>query len=181
MLAARGEGPLEPGQVTERDADGCLAGALDRDEPAEQGGHRRALVGEDPHVALRAGERKCPCEGRDRTCFIAGGGQRQRPQRADLDEAAAPVLGGGRGVQPVQQGERLPGPVLGEQDPGPNQVPGLTCVVWLIVRAEAVLLREPGRCSEVALGQQQPGPPGRNGVEQARRARRGLSGLGDCR
>ena len=82
-------------------------------QPAEQRGHRRALVGEDPYVALRAGEQERPGEGGDRACLIAGGGQRQRPQRADLDQAAGPVLGDRRGVQPVQQGERLAGPVLG--------------------------------------------------------------------
>ena len=136
---------------------------------AEQRGHRRALVGEDPHVALRAGERKRTGEGRDRAFFIAGGRQRQRPQRTALDEAAGTALGFRRGVQPVQQRERLAGPVLGEQDPGQHQVPGLPCVVWLVVRAEAVLLRETGRAGQVALGQQQPGPLGGDRVEQAGR------------
>ena len=102
--------------------------------------------------------------------FIAGGGQRQRPQCAGLDEAAGPVLGGRRGVQPVQQGECLAGPVLGEQDPGQHQVPGLAGVVRLVVRAEAVLLRETGRGGQVTVGQQQPGPLGGDRVEQARRA-----------
>ena len=115
------EGPLEPGQVAERDLGGRPAGALGRDEPAEQRGHRRALVGEDPDVALRAGEHERPGQGRDRACFIAAGRQSQRPQRAGLDQAAGPVLGGRRGVQPVQQCQRLPGPVLGEQHPGQHQ------------------------------------------------------------
>jgi len=82
-------------------------------------------------------------------------------------------------VQSAQQRERLPGPALGEQDPGQHQIPGLTRIVWLIVRAEAGLRRETGRSGQVALGQQQPGPPGRNRVEQARRAWCGLFGLGD--
>jgi len=73
-------------------------------------------------VALRAGERERLGEGRDSACFVAGGGQRQRPQRAGLDEAAGAALGDRRGVQPVQQRECLPGPVLGEQDPGQDQV-----------------------------------------------------------
>ena len=42
------EGPLEAGQVAERD-----------------------LGGEDPDVALRAAERKRPGQGRDRPCFLA--------------------------------------------------------------------------------------------------------------
>ena len=113
---------------------------------------------------------KRPGQGRDRACFVAGGRQRQRPQRAGLDEAAGPVLGDRRGVQPVQQRQRLAGPVLGEQDPGQHQVPGFAGVVWLVVRAEAVVLRESGRGGQVALGQQQPGPPGGDRVEQARRA-----------
>ena len=96
------EGPLEPGQVAERDVGGCPAGALGRNEPAEQRGHRRALVGEDPDIALRAGELERLGESRDRACFISGGCQRQRPQRARLDEAVAPALGDRRGVQPVQ-------------------------------------------------------------------------------
>ena len=36
------------------------AGPLGRYEPAEQRGHRRALVGEDPDVTLRAGQRERP-------------------------------------------------------------------------------------------------------------------------
>ena len=118
------EGPLEPGQVAERDLGGCLAGALGRDQPAEQRGHRRPLVGEDPDVTLRAGERERPGQGVDRACLHPAGGQRQRPQRAGLDEAANPVLGGSRGVQPVQQRQRLAGPALGEQQAGQHQMPG---------------------------------------------------------
>jgi hypothetical protein len=50
------EGPLEASQVAQRDAGGCPAGAMGRDQAAEQRGHRRALVGEDPHIALRTGQ-----------------------------------------------------------------------------------------------------------------------------
>jgi hypothetical protein len=63
--------------------------------------------------------------------------------------------------------EGLAGPVLGEQDPGQDQVPGFAGVVWFVVRAQAVVLREPGRGGQVTLGQQQPGPRGRDRVEQA--------------
>ena len=174
-----GEGPLEPGQVAEGDAGGRPAGALGRDEPAEQRGHRRALVGEDPYVALRAGQQERPGEGGDRACLLAGGGQGQCPQRAGLDQAAGTVPGFRRRVQPVQQREGLAGPVLGEQHPGQHQVPGFARVVRLVVRAEAVVLRESGRRGQVALGQQQPGPLGGDRVEQAGRTWCGLAGLGD--
>jgi hypothetical protein len=50
------KGTPEPGQVAERDARGRLARALGGDDPAEKRGHRRSLVGKDPHIALRAGE-----------------------------------------------------------------------------------------------------------------------------
>ena len=139
-------------------------------EPAEQRGHRRALVGEDPDVALRAAERKRPGDGCDRAGFIAGGRQGQRPQRTDLDQATGPVLGDRRGVQPVQQCQRLPGPVLGQQDPGQHQVAGFSGIVWLVVRAKAVLLGKAGCGEQVALGQQQPGPLRGNRVDHARRA-----------
>jgi hypothetical protein len=68
-----------------------LGGPLARDQPGHQGGHPGGgLVGEDPDIALRAGQRQRP--GR-RGRFLTGGRQRQRPQRADLDEATSPVLG----------------------------------------------------------------------------------------
>ena len=44
----------------------------------------------------------------------------------------------------------LAGPVLGEQDPGQHQVPGLAGIVRLVVRAEAVVLGETGRGRQVA-------------------------------
>jgi hypothetical protein len=48
-----------------------VEGPLGRDAPAEQHGHWRALVGEDPDVAWRAAERKRPGQDRDRRCFLA--------------------------------------------------------------------------------------------------------------
>ena len=163
----------------EGSAGGRPAGALGRDAGAEQRGHGQALVGEDPYVALRAGEQERPGEGGDRALLLAGGGQRQCPQRAGLDQAAGTVLDFRRGVQPVQQCEGLAGPVLGEQHPGQHQVPGFARVVRLVVRAEAVVRRESGRGGQVALGQQQPGPLGGDRVEQACRTWCGLAGLGD--
>ena len=77
--------------------------------------------------------------------LVAAGGQRQRPQRADLDQAAGPVLGDRCGVQPVQQRERLAGLALGQQDPGQHQMPRLARVVRLVARAEAASARSSGR------------------------------------
>ena len=90
-----------------------------------------------------------------------------------------PVPGERRRVQPVQQRERQAGPVLGQQDPGQHQLSRLARVVWLVVRAEAVLLHETGGGGQVTLSQQQPGPLRRDRVEQARRPRCGLTGLAD--
>ena len=50
------ERALQPGQVAERDvAAAGLISPLGREQPGQQRGHRRPLVGEDPDVALRAG------------------------------------------------------------------------------------------------------------------------------
>ena len=155
---------LEPGQAAERDPGGGMAGPLGGDQPAQQRGHRRALVGEDPDIALGAGQRERLSQGIHRGGFLAAGRQRQRPQRAGFDDAAGPVLADRSRVQPVQQRECLAGLALGEQDPGQHEVPGLAGVVRLVVRAESGLLRPPGGSGQVALGQQQPRPLRRNGV-----------------
>ena len=61
--------------------------------------------------------------------MIAAGGQRERPQRLDLDDAAGPALAG-RGVeQSLQQRERRAGVVLGEQHPGQHQICRLLRVI----------------------------------------------------
>ena len=86
-----------------------------------------------------------------------------------MTAAVASVLRGGGAVQPVQQRERLAGPVLCEQDPGQDQVAGFASVIWLVVRAEAVVLGETGRARHVTLGQQQPRPLRRDRIEQAGR------------
>src|SRR5258705_116543 len=52
-----GEGPQHPGQAADRDAaGGALACLLGRDQPGQQRGHRRALIGEEPHITLRASQ-----------------------------------------------------------------------------------------------------------------------------
>ena len=173
------KGALEPGQAAERDTRGRLAGPLGRDQPGQQRGHRRALVGEDPDIALRAGQREHVSEGVHRVGVLAAGGQRQRPQRAGLDHAADPVLGDRRGVQPVQQRERLGGPLLGQQHPGQHQVSRLPRVTRLIVGVQAGLMRPPRGRGHVTLGQQQPGVLRRGRVEQASRRRRGMLGFAD--
>jgi hypothetical protein len=50
------ERALQPGQAAERDLRGGLPGPLGRDQPAQQRGHRRALVGEDPDITRWAGQ-----------------------------------------------------------------------------------------------------------------------------
>ena len=84
-------------------------------------------------------------------------------------------------MQPPQQRERGAGTVLGEQHPRQHQILRLPWVVRLVADAEAAFLRPAGGPGDVTLGQQQPGPLRRDGIEQARhvRARRGQPGLAD--
>jgi hypothetical protein len=172
--------PQHPGQAAKRDtADRGPLRPLGRDQRAQQRGHRRALIGEHPDITLRAGQRERPGQGVHRGVLLAGGRQCESPQRADLDDAARPVLADGRRVQPLQQRERRARAVLGEQHPGQHQVLGLPRVAGFVVRAEAAMLRPAGGCGDLALGQLQPGPLRRDRVEQAghARARPGLHGL----
>ena len=118
------EGPLEPRQAAERDLCGGLAGPLGRDQPDQQRGHRRALVGEDPDVALWAGQRQSRGQGVHRRGLLAAGRQGQRPQRAGLDEAACPVLGCRRRVQPIQQGSAWPGRSCASRTRASTRCPG---------------------------------------------------------
>ena len=139
------EGTLQPGQAVERDLGRGLAGSLGRDQPAQQRGHRRALVGEEADITLRAGDGERLGQGVHRSLLLAAGGQRQCPQRADLDQAPGPVLGGRRRVQPVQQRQRPLGLPPGEQDPGQHQVPRLPWVDGIVVRSEAATPASSGR------------------------------------
>jgi hypothetical protein len=50
------ERALQPGQAGQRDPGRSLIAALGRDEPAQDSGHGRPLVGEDPDVSLRAAQ-----------------------------------------------------------------------------------------------------------------------------
>ena len=171
------KGSLEPGQAVERDPGGGLAGPLGPDQPGQQRGHRRALVGEDPDIALRAGQREHGGEGVHRVGVLAAGGQRERPQRTGLDHAAGPVLGDCRVVQPVQQRERLGRPLLSQQHPGQHQVSRLPRVARLVFGVQAGLISPPRGRGHVTLGQQQPGPLRRGRIEQASRHRRGMLGF----
>ena len=71
-----------------------------------QGGHGRALVDEDPDVALGLGERQRLAErggrARSRRRGVPGEGQ----QHEDLDDAPGPRPLLGCGEQPVQQPDR---------------------------------------------------------------------------
>jgi hypothetical protein len=68
-------------------------------EAAKQGGHRRALVGEDPDVPLRPSRRQRLGQGGQRTLVVAG---RLQGQRLQLDHAAGPSLRRRQVVQPPQ-------------------------------------------------------------------------------
>jgi hypothetical protein len=84
---------------------------------------------------------------------IAAGGQRERPQCLDLEDAAGPALAD-RGVeQPLQQRECRARVALGEQHPGQNQIRRLVRVICLVVRAETSSRRPLGGGADVALGQ----------------------------
>ena len=134
------ERPQQPGQVVEWDgAGGGVFGPLGRDQPAEQGTHRRAFVGEDPDVALGTAEGERLGQGIHRGRVVAAGRQRQRLQREYLDDATHPALGGRCGVQPLQQRERLGGAVLREQHPGQHQILRLPGIARLVIHAEAAL------------------------------------------
>jgi hypothetical protein len=157
----------------------CL---LRRDQQTEQRAHRRTLVGEHPDVALGAGQGERLGQGVHGGVLLAAGRQSQRPQRLDLDDASGAALGGGRRVQPPQQGKCLGGEVLGEQHPGQHQILPRPRVARIIIRAEAALLRPAGGCGHVALRQLQPGPLRRDRVEMADHslARRHQPGLAHC-
>ena len=68
-------------------------------------------------------------------------------------------------VQPLQEPQRLLGLLLGEQDPGQDQVLGLPRIAWLVVGMQAALVRPAGGRCDLALGQQQPSRLRRDGVE----------------
>ena len=82
-------------------------------------------------------------------------------------------------MQPVQQRQRLGGPLLGEQHPGQHQVSRLARVARFVVGVQAGLVSPPRGRGHVALGQQQPGPLRRGRIEQASRHRRGMPGFAD--
>ncbi len=145
----------------------------------EQGAHRRVPVGQDPDIAVPAGERDRLGQRAEGAGVIAAGGQRERPQRLDLDDAAGPALAG-RGVeQPPQQGECRAGVVSGEQHPGQHQIGRLPRVIWLVVWAETSSRCPLGGRVDVALGQQQARPLRWHRVEQGDhlRTQPGLPGL----
>ena len=89
------------------------------------------------------------------------------------------MLGDRRGVQPVQQRERLGGPLLGQQHPGQHQVSRLARVARLVFGVQAGLLRPPCGRGHVTLGQEQPRVLRRGRVEHPGRGRRAMLGFAD--
>ena len=116
---------------------------------------------------MRAGQGEQAGQRGHRLRLLAAGGQRQGSQRSGFDDAADPVLRNGARVQPVQQLKGRTWTVLGEQDARQQQMFGFGWIVWLVASAEALLVRPAGRARQVTLGQEQPCPFRRHGVEQA--------------
>ena len=90
---------------------------------------------------------------------------------ARLDFAVDSALGGRRRMQPFQQHECPGGQVLREQQPGQHEVLGFSGVGRFVLGAQISLLDPPLCGGHVALGQQQPGVLGGNGIEQAGNSR----------
>ena len=137
-----------------RAAPGLLC-SLRGDQPAQQRPHRRPLVGEDPGVALRAGEGKRLGQGGDGGGLVAAGRQRQCPQRLDFDDATGTVLGDRGLEQALEQRKGPPWAVFREQDPGQHQISPLPRVTRFVVGVQAPLLYPSGSRVRVILGQQQ--------------------------
>lgn len=77
-----------------------------RHEPGEQGGHRRPIVDEDPDITLGSSQGQGIGQGGQRAGLVVAGRQGERLHHPHLDYAAGPLLGRGRGVQPLQQPQR---------------------------------------------------------------------------
>ena len=105
---------------------------MGRGEPAEQAGHRRALVDEHAHVALGAGQRQHLGKGGQRSGIVALRCERERPQRPQLDDAARSLFGYRPGVQPLKEPERPVGLLLGEQHPRQHQILALPRIARLV-------------------------------------------------
>ena len=161
----RRAGP-QPGSRRRRREPG-LADLAGGRQPGQQRAHRLAFVGEHPDIALRAAQGQRPGQGLRRGVLVAAGGQGQRLQRADLDEAAGPVLGGRRGEHFLHERERLSRALFGEQHPGQDQVLPFARVARFVDRAQASFSGPLSGASDVALGQQQPRPLRGDRVEQA--------------
>ncbi len=74
-------------------------------------------------------------------------------------------------VQTIEQRHRQLRMILGEQQPGQDEVARLAGIVRRVAGAEAAVIGPPRRRRHVPLGQQQPGALSRNRVEQPGRAR----------
>lgn len=111
--------------------------------------------------------------------MIATGGQRERPQRLNLDDVADAALARRGGQQPLQQRECRAGTVLGEQHARQQQIPRRPRVIRLVLGAKASRLRPLAGRRDITLGQQQPRPLRGHRVEQGDhlRAQLDLPGL----
>src|SRR5262249_59088074 len=84
-------------------ADHRLCLGRGRRQLAEQGGHRGTLVDEDTQVVLGRTDDERLGQGSQRFVCVAGGGNRERPQRLHLDETAYAVLGHGQVTELPEQ------------------------------------------------------------------------------
>jgi hypothetical protein len=76
-------------------------------------------------------------------------------------------------VQPLQQPQCLVGEVLAEQHPRQHEMFRLTEVAQLVVDTEAALLHPKDGRGDVALGEQQSSPLGRDGAQEVGHGRVG--------
>ena len=171
------KGELEPLHAAARDPGG-LAVPHGPDQPGQQRGHRRSLVGEDPDIALRAGQREHVGEGVRRVGVLAAGGQRQRRSarprsRCRADPGRPPRRTAGpaaRAPRRAAAGPAAPGPAPG--------IPARAGSAVHLRRAgqsrESTARPRPRRPGPAAAGPAAPGPD-----EQASRHRRGMLGFAD--
>src|SRR5579859_6894870 len=106
----------------------------------EQGRHRRALIGEDPDVALRLSQRQGALQWYERSGDVALRLAGQRLQHEDLDNASRPLPLFGRSYQALQKSGRLLngarsvlGRISGQERPGQGHVLELAQVAEVVV------------------------------------------------
>src|SRR5262245_36552427 len=143
-----------------------LPGALGTGKPVEQAGHRCALIGEHAHVALTPRQRERLGQGRQRARLVAYCLPSKRLQRLYLDDAARSLLEGRLGMQALKQPERPTGGALGKQHPRQHEVFALPRPARLVASPQPAPLGPASGGGALAVGEQQPRPPHRHGVEK---------------